>query len=229
MNLLYLSSNSPSSPLSACRLWGFQHPSTLLLQHSQNVTWLVSSAIRHRSVWHWLTFFSMPLGVVSTCCCVSDPNLSKPHLSFHCELAQQLLRHSLSGAGCCCNSSDQRTLCLIKSEWGLVAEEERAVTLIHEHYPLFFSHPFSIKVDARPLSNIFMRTTCTPLLPRVFIPAAASRDEKGPALLGQEASSWKQFVPVEHIERAQPGNGYPKSSQVPPTAVQPPVPGAREL
>lgn len=92
-----------------------------------------------------------------------------------------------------------RTLCLIKSEWGLAAEEERAVTLIHEHYPLSFPHPFSIKVDARLPSNIFMRATCTPHLPCVFIPAAASRDEEEPALLGQEASSWKQFVPVEHV------------------------------
>lgn len=140
----------------------------------------------------------MPLGVVSTCCCVSDHNLSRPHLSFHCELAQQLLRHTPLEWTVAAIAQTRRTLCLIKSEYGLV-EEERAVTLIHEHYPLSFFHPFSIKMDARLLSNIFMRTTRSPLLPCVFVPAAASRDEKEPALLGQEASSWKQLVPVEYV------------------------------
>lgn len=34
-------------------------------------------------------------------------------------------------------------------------EEERAESLIHEHYPLSFPHPFGSKVDARAAEQHF--------------------------------------------------------------------------
>lgn len=71
-------------------------------------------------------------------------------------------------------------------------EEERAAALIHELYPLSFPHPFGSKVDARPQSSTRMRDTRTPVLPCVFISAAAGGDKTPePALLGREASFWK--------------------------------------
>lgn len=56
-------------------------------------------------------------------------------------------------------------------------EEERAATLIHEHYPLYFPHPFGSKVDARLQRSTSMRATRNPVLPCVFIPAAAGGEE----------------------------------------------------
>lgn len=62
-------------------------------------------------------------------------------------------------------------------------EEERAATLIHEHYPLFLPHPFGSKVDVWLQSSTFVRDTHAPMLPNVFIPAADSRDETSEAAL----------------------------------------------
>lgn len=73
------------------------------------------------------------------------------------------------------------TLCLIKSEWGLVTVEERAAALIHEHYPLFFPHPFASNVAVQMKRSSCMRATHLPpplptMLSRVFILAVASED-----------------------------------------------------
>lgn len=68
-------------------------------------------------------------------------------------------------------------------------EEKRAATLIHERYPLFLPHPFGSKADVWLQSSAFVRDTRTPMLPYVFIPVAASRDETPePDLLGRVAS-----------------------------------------
>lgn len=183
MNLLCFSSSSSSSPLPACHLWGFQHASKLLLHQSQNVTWLVSSATRHGSMSRADIFLNAPWCCLYLLLCFRSQPL-KTIFPFIVSWNNSCWGTAPLEPAVAAIAQTMRTLFLIKSEWGLVAEEERAVTLIHEHYPLSFPHPFSTKVDARPLSNIFMRDTHTPLFPCVFTPAAVSREEKVPALLG---------------------------------------------